>query len=104
GTVLSILSTTTGSHGSATTALNGRLRVALAGWDALAVGETGTEAFTYRAVDDNGAETGDVAVTLTVQGRNDAPSAGAATATTPETTPVTAALVADDVDSDDDRT
>jgi len=64
-------------------------------------GFTGTDTFSYTAVDDEG-NTATASVTITVGGTGADPVAGDDAATTPEDTPTTLDLLANDVDPDDD--
>jgi VCBS repeat-containing protein len=66
----------------------------------LAVGETGTDNFTYTVEDDYGA-TANATVTITIHGVNDAPTAVDDTAETDEDTPLASIIVLDD-DTDPD--
>lgn len=72
-------------------------------FEAASAGETTTVTFTYRLTEDG--DTSDATVEITVSGENDAPTAGAATASTDENQDVSGDLIADsnaaDVDASD---
>ena len=74
-----------------------------AGFQALALGETVTQAFTYQARDPQGAASNIATATITVSGVNDAPTVAAIAADAQEDgAPVTMSAAGEDVDSDDD--
>jgi CshA-type fibril repeat protein len=70
-------------------------------YNSLKLGETRTESFTYTVRDANGG-TDTATATITITGVNDAPVAVNDTATTPEDTPVTITVLANDSDVDGD--
>lgn len=76
------------------------------GYDSLAQGASTTESFTYRLADGQGG-TADATVTVTINGVNDAPVAGADTGVATHGTPLTltvASLLANDSDVDQGTT
>ncbi len=70
-------------------------------YNGLKLGETRTETFTYTIRDANGG-TDTATATITITGVNDAPVAVNDTASTPEDTPVTVTVLANDTDVDGD--
>jgi Bacterial Ig domain/Fibronectin type III domain len=94
GNPLTITAVTQGAHG--TIATNGTALTYTP-----AANFAGTDAFTYTVTDGQGG-TATATVSLTVTPVNDAPLAAADTATTPKSTPVTIAVLANDRDPDGD--
>ncbi len=97
----SVGSALNGTYGTLTLNANGSYSYAATrpAADALAAGQTATDVFTYTVRDAAGA-TASTTLTITITGTNDAPVAVADVGTTPEDTPISGNLLANDSDVD----
>ncbi|WP_185696456.1 Ig-like domain-containing protein [Halomonas sp. YLB-10] len=96
-------SSVAGSYGSLILDANGNYLYKLDSTNtevnALAVGASLTEVFTYQIIDADG-DTSTATLTITIMGANDAPVASVDAISTPEDTPVSGKITASDVDGD----